>query len=65
LVLAGKNKQTQKQDVRAEVTKLWGAPRGELLVLGGTRLVCMKGIFILNEMWKQNKIHILVGTLLG
>jgi hypothetical protein len=32
---------------------------------GGAQLVCMKGIFILNKMWAQDKIYILAGTLPG
>jgi hypothetical protein len=41
------------------------APRGALLVLLGRRVVCMRDIFILNEIWVQDKIYILVGTLLS
>jgi hypothetical protein len=40
-------------------------PRGALLVLWEARVVCMRYIFILNEIWTQDKIYILVGTLLG
>jgi hypothetical protein len=32
---------------------------------GGAQVVCMRAIFILNEIWTQDKIYILVGTLLG
>jgi hypothetical protein len=42
---------------------------GTLLVVfflgGGAQVVCMKGIFILNKMWAQDKIYILAGTLPG
>jgi hypothetical protein len=31
---------------------------------GGGRVVCMRDVFILNEIWTQDKIRILVGTLL-
>jgi hypothetical protein len=33
--------------------------------LEGARFVCMGDIFILNEIWAQDKIYILIGTLLG
>jgi hypothetical protein len=46
---------------RPEVLKLWGA----IGPLVGTRVVCMRDIFILNEIWVQGKICILIGTLLG
>jgi hypothetical protein len=36
---------------------LWGAPLGGEFFLWG--------IFILNEIWAQSKIYILLGTLLG
>jgi hypothetical protein len=39
------------------------APRGALLVLWGGA-VCMRNIFILNEIWSSDKIYILVRTLL-
>jgi hypothetical protein len=32
---------------------------------GGGGFVCVRDIFILNEIWAQVKIFILVGTLLG
>jgi hypothetical protein len=32
---------------------------------GGAQVVCMRVIFILNEIWAQCKIYILAGTLLG
>jgi hypothetical protein len=48
---------------RAEVPNLWDMPPGEaLLALGGAWVVCMRDIFILNEIWVQDKIYILVGT---
>jgi hypothetical protein len=31
----------------------------------GGGVVCMRVIFILNEIWTEDGIHILVGTLLG
>jgi hypothetical protein len=31
----------------------------------GAQIVCLRDIFILNEMWAKDKIYILVGTLLG
>jgi hypothetical protein len=51
----------------ADVPKLWGAPPGvgELFVFvegGGS---CLRDIFIFNEISAQDKIFILVGTLLG
>jgi hypothetical protein len=33
--------------------------------LGGARVICMRDIFILDEIWTQDNIYILVGTLLG
>jgi hypothetical protein len=36
-----------------------------LVIVGGGQAVCMKDIFILNEIWVQNKKNILVDTLLG
>jgi hypothetical protein len=45
--------------VSSEFTKLWGA-----LPVGG-RVVCIRDIFILNKIWAEDKIYILVGTLLG
>jgi hypothetical protein len=54
------------RETRPEVLKLWGAPpEGAQLVLCGGRVGCTRDIFLLNEMWIQSKIHILVGTLLG
>jgi hypothetical protein len=47
--------------------KLWGAPPGALFILcggGEARVVCMRNILILNEIWAQDKIYIFVGTLL-
>jgi hypothetical protein len=38
-----------------------GGPVGPL---GGTRVACMSDIFILHEIWSQDKIYILLGTLL-
>jgi hypothetical protein len=49
-----------REDVHIpEVLKLWGAlPRA-------ARVVCMRNIFILDGIWTQDKIYILVATLLG
>jgi hypothetical protein len=33
--------------------------------LGRVQVVCMRDIFILNEIWAQHKIYVSVGTLLG
>jgi hypothetical protein len=33
--------------------------------VGGARVFCMRDIFILDEIWTQDKIYILAGTLLG
>jgi hypothetical protein len=42
----------------------WRAPwRGAVGSLGA-RVVCMRVMFILNEIWAKDKIYILVGTLL-
>jgi hypothetical protein len=48
-----------------EVFKLWGASSRQATVgtLGGELISW--GTFILNEIWAQDRIHILVGTLLG
>jgi hypothetical protein len=40
-------------------------PWGAVGPVGGALVVCMKNIFILNEIWAQDKIYILIGTLLG
>jgi hypothetical protein len=40
------------------------APRRAVLVLWGG-VVCMRDIFILNEIWAKGKIYTLVGPLLG
>jgi hypothetical protein len=40
---------------RPEISKLWGAPPGALLVLLGGRVVCLRMIFIFNEIWTQGK----------
>jgi hypothetical protein len=41
-------------------------PRGAMSVIwGGARVVGMRDIFTLNEIWTQDKIYILVGILLG
>jgi hypothetical protein len=42
------------------------APRGGCVVgPRGARVVCMRDVIILNEIWAQGKIYILVGTFLG
>jgi hypothetical protein len=41
------------------------APTGALSVLWGARVFYMRNIFILKEMWAQDKIYILVGTFIG
>jgi hypothetical protein len=54
------------RETRPEVLKLWGAPpEGAQLVLWDGRVGCTRDIILLNEMWVQSKIYILVGTLLG
>jgi hypothetical protein len=40
-------------------------PPGAMLVLWGVRVLCMSHIFILNEIWAQGKIYILVSTLVA
>jgi hypothetical protein len=40
-------------------------PEGDVGPLGEARAVCMSDIFICNKIWRQYKIRILVGTLLG
>jgi hypothetical protein len=49
-----------------EVIKLWGAPNpvGAVGPLG-ERVVSKTDLFIFNEILAQDKIYILVGTLLG
>jgi hypothetical protein len=32
---------------------------------GGARVVCMRDMFILNEIWGQDEMYILVGTSLS
>jgi hypothetical protein len=47
-----------------EVLKMWSAPPGSApFVLWGVDF--MRHIFILNYIWVQGKIYILIGTLLG
>jgi hypothetical protein len=41
------------------------SPGGRFWSSGVSQAVCMRGIFILKEIWVQDKICILVGTLLG
>jgi hypothetical protein len=58
---------SQKFDLhtRPEVTKLWSAPNwADVGPLAGL-VVCVRDIFILNEIWAQDKICILINTLLG
>jgi hypothetical protein len=45
---------SQKKKDIPEVRKLWLTP-----------LVCIMDIFVLNEIWVQNKIYISLGILLG
>jgi hypothetical protein len=41
-------------------------PGGSLFVLwGGAQVYCTRDKLILNEIWEQDIIYILVGTLLG
>jgi hypothetical protein len=40
------------------------SPRRALLVLWGASFL-YEGIFIFSEIWAQNKVYLLVGTLLG
>jgi hypothetical protein len=41
-------------------------PLGGLLDLcGGTRVVCVRDLFTLNEIWAEDEIYIFVGTLTG
>jgi hypothetical protein len=49
---------------RAEDPKLWGAPRGHCWLSGGRKFFLWEAL-ILNDMWAQHKIYILVGNLLG
>jgi hypothetical protein len=39
-----------------EVSKLWGAPPGSAVGPLGGRVVCMRGIFILNEILVKDKM---------
>jgi hypothetical protein len=50
---------------RTDVLKLQGVLPGGLFVLRGAQVDCMRNIFIVNEIWLQGKIYILIGTLLG
>jgi hypothetical protein len=54
-------------EVRAQVPELWGAPSGGRFWSSGVegRELFVWRTFILNEIWAQGKIYILVGTLLG
>jgi hypothetical protein len=40
---------------RPDISKLWGAPPGALLVLLGGQVVYLRMIFIFNEIWTQGK----------
>jgi hypothetical protein len=40
-------------------------PRGVAVFPLGALLVCIRDVFILNKMWTQESLYILVGTLLG
>jgi hypothetical protein len=51
-----------------EVYEILGAPPprgGAVSHLRGSQVVCTRNIFIFNAVWKQNKMYILVGTLLS
>jgi hypothetical protein len=52
---------------KVDVPKLWNGTPGDALrpLGGGGRVVCMRDILVLNEMWAQDEIYILVGTSLG
>jgi hypothetical protein len=51
--------QNSLDEYMSEVLKLWGAPLWEVAVglLDGARGVCMRGIFILNEIWTEDNIY--------
>jgi hypothetical protein len=45
---------------------VWSASHGGTVSpLGGGGDICMRDIFILNEIWALDKVYISVGTLLG
>jgi hypothetical protein len=51
--------------ISPDVLKLWGTlPRGRFWSSGG-RVVCVMDIFILNKIYAQDKIYILVDTSFG
>jgi hypothetical protein len=43
----------------------WGGGGGRGWASGQVGVDCMRDLFILNEIWAQGKIYILIGTLLG
>jgi hypothetical protein len=45
-----------RRAISPDVPKLWGAS------LRGALVVCMRNIFILNEIWAQHKMYVLAGT---
>jgi hypothetical protein len=42
-----------------------GVPQGRCWSCGEGRVVCVRDVIILNQLWMQNKIYIFVGALLG
>jgi hypothetical protein len=49
-----------------ELPKLWGdSPWGAVGPRGGRELFVLRDIFILKEIWAQDKIYILFVTVLG
>jgi hypothetical protein len=50
--------------IRPEVLKMWGLPLGGAVgPLGGSANCFKRDIFILNEIWKKDKMYIVVDTL--
>jgi hypothetical protein len=48
-----------------EFLKLWGASLGGAVGPWGAQVDCIRDILVLNKIWVQGKIYILIGVLLG
>jgi hypothetical protein len=67
MMMMMKNTQRSGGAVSSEVLKLWAPPGEGAVGPRGERalVVCVSHIFILNEIWAQDKMYTLVRTLLG
>jgi hypothetical protein len=60
-------KKRLQKSVAAELQNVGGGARGDAVgpLRGGGRVDCMRNMFILNEIWAQGKIYILLRSSLG